>query len=134
MANYYATARTNYFRVKDIEAFKEEMSTIPMEVITRKVGEETLVGVISLDDAGMPYSVYDVDTDTDYEIEWQDIFKKHLQDDEVAVIVEVGNESARYVRGYAEAFNNKGDCVSLSLDNIYTMAKQLGNNITEAEY
>lgn len=134
MANYYATARTNYFRVKDVEAFTLEVAKFPVEIITSKQGEETLVGLLSLDEGGFPYYIYDFDTDTESDIDWQNIFKNHLQDDEVAITVEVGNEKARYVRGYAEAFNNKGECLSWNLDDIYTQAKQLGKNITEAEY
>jgi hypothetical protein len=45
-----------------------------------------------------------------------------------------GSEKLRYIRGYAFAFNNKGETKFLSLDDIYEMAKPLGSDIQKAEY
>jgi len=44
MANYYATSRSNYFKVKDNEKFKEFCGEIGVEMIT----QEDLVGFIKL--------------------------------------------------------------------------------------
>jgi hypothetical protein len=58
----------------------------------------------------------------------------HLADEEVAVLQEVGAENLRFVNGYAIAVNNKGERRDISLENIYDLAKELGSNITKAEY
>ena len=44
MANYYATARTSYTKVKDEEKFKEWADTVPdSEVITREDPNEGML-------------------------------------------------------------------------------------------
>ena len=45
-----------------------------------------------------------------------------------------GAEKLRYIIGWAEAFNNKGESRAISLDAIYNLAKELGSEITRAEY
>ena len=46
----------------------------------------------------------------------------------------VGNEALRDVTGTAVAVNSRGKTVSIDLDAIYDAARELGPNITRAEY
>jgi hypothetical protein len=139
MANYYASARTNYFLVKDVEAFTTDINAVTsyVNIITHttKDGLE-LVGLLGNDPdgSGFPYSQYS-DEDGEYlEINWDKIFQAHLEDGWVAIIMESGAEKLRYISGYAVAYNNKGETRTIDLTNIYKLAMELGDNVTPAEY
>ena len=139
MANYYGTTRSNYFAVKDVEAFLAEMGkhSAIVEVIHRDQEDGTrLYGVMDNDQdgGGNLWSYYSFEDDEEYELDWGAIFSKHLADGWVAVIVTAGAEKHRYVSGNAFAYNNKGEEVRLDLSDIYTLAKDLGENITHAAY
>jgi hypothetical protein len=139
MANYYGQGRTNYFAVKDADAFKAEMAQYPVEVITSEKDGETLYGLLDADEngSGWPYAyiteLEDEDgepVETDMEIDWVAVFARHLVDGWVAVMTETGAEKYRYMIGYALAVNSKGESreVNLSKD-IYTLAQELGDKI-----
>jgi hypothetical protein len=137
MANYYASARTNYFAVTDLEAFKAdiESKTSSVQVVSQEKDGLTLVGLLGSDDDGGGFPFEYEDEDGEYvELNWAEIFKAHLEDGWVAIIMESGAEKLRYIAGYAVAYNSKGETVSLNLDDIYDKAKSLGTNITTATY
>ena len=137
MANYYASARTNYFAVTDLEAFKAdiESKTSSVQVVSQEKDGLTLVGLLGSDDdgGGFPFEYHDEDGEY-VELDWAEVFKAHLEDGWVAIIMESGAEKLRYIAGYAVAYNSKGETVSLNLDDIYDKAKSLGTNITTATY
>ena len=65
MANYYASARTNYFLVKDIEAFTNEVEPISVELSTKTVDDKTFVCLLSDGEGGFPWEYYE-ETSDDY--------------------------------------------------------------------
>ncbi len=137
MANYYASARTNYFAVTDLEAFRAdiESKTSSVDVISQEKDGLTLVALLGSDDDGGGFPFEYQDEDGDYvELDWAEIFKAHLEDGWVAIIMESGAEKLRYIAGYAVAYNSKGETVSLNLDDIYDKAKSIGTHITHATY
>ena len=136
MANYYGQTRSNYFAVKDAEAFTAELENYPVKVITKEADGVTLYGFLDADDdgAGEIWSIYNDETDEFDEIDWGHIFKRHLQDDWVAVIISNGYEQYRYLTGDATAYNNKGESQTLHLEHIYELAKDLGSNRTFATH
>jgi hypothetical protein len=136
MANYYGQARSNYFAVKDEEAFREDIKNYPVELLTQEQNGQLLFGFLdgNQDGAGLETMLYDPETEEETEISYLELFRKHLADDWVAVIVEVGSEKYRYFQGFAEAYNNKGETRIISLDDIYDIAKYLGENVTTATY
>lgn len=134
MANYYESARSNYFIVKDVDAFKAELSGSGLAIETRQVDQVTLVAMFADAENGFPSEKYDPETYDSTELVWEDIFKRHLVDGQVAVIVGAGAEKLRYVNGWTVAYNNKGESVSINLEEIYDKAKALGANITHASY
>ena len=136
MAQYFGQARTNYFLVKDAEAFKTEMANYPVNVIEQKIGEETGYGILDADDdgGGLQWSQYNDDTDEYDDLVWEDIIGKHLRDGAVCVLVETGAEKYRYFNGWAIAFNNKGETRRVDTTDIYDLAKELGTGVTRAEY
>lgn len=134
MANYYESARSNYFFVKDIEAFEAELNGSGLEIITKKIGDLTQVCLLADMENGFPSEKYDPDTFDSTELDWKDIFKRHLVDNQVAIIMGAGAEKLRYIIGWAIAFNNKGESKSIDLNDIYDLAKELGSEVTTATY
>lgn len=135
MANYYGTTRSNYFLVKDAEAFKAEMENLPVEVITSKIGNETGYGIMDNDADGGGLSWVTLDEDGEaIDLDWIEVLSKHLRDGQVCVLMETGAEKYRLLNGYAFAFNNKGEERTVRLTNIYDLAAELGDGITKAEY
>jgi hypothetical protein len=112
MANYYGQARTNYFRVKDAEAFIAEMSKLPVEVITHEDKEagDTFYGFMdsNQDGAGLSWSTWDDETDEDTEINWIDILQRHVAPGWSAILMEVGSEKYRYFNAYAVVVTESG--------------------------
>ena len=135
MANYYETARSNYFLVKDVDAFKAELDGSGLGIEVQQVGELTQVGLFAdTDQTGAFFGFYDHDNFESIELDWEGIFKRHLVDNQVAIIMGAGSENLRYINGWAEAYNNKGEKRVINLGSIYDLAKELGSEITKAEY
>ncbi len=134
MANYYESARSNYFFVKDIEAFEKELEGSSLEITKKQIGDLTQVCLLADEEVGFPEGKYDPETFESIELDWSDIFKRHLADNQVAIIMGAGAEKLRYINGWAEAFNNKGESRAINLMQIYKLAEELGSEITRAEY
>lgn len=135
MANFYGQARTNYFLVKNADAFLEEMQKYPVEIIKEVKNGQTLYGFMDADDNGGGNIDYYTDEEGNYlTTDWAEVFKQHLADDWVAIIVSSGAEKYRYIAGHATAYNNKGEEVHLDLSDIYNLANQIGSQFTLAEY
>ena len=138
MANYYSSARTNYFRVKDVDAFNKWIKQFSgLETIVHET--EGTIGVLFED--GVPRLRLETEKfadgsehDVDVEVDFMEELALHLADNEVAILQEAGAEKLRYINGYAIAVNNKGERRQISIDKIYDLAKELGSNITRAEY
>jgi hypothetical protein len=137
MANYYGQARTNYFQVKDLKAWRDELSNYPVELIEQKLDDGTIkVGFMDAnpDGGGLDWQLYD-EEGNETEIDWTDVLARHLSDNEVAIIMETGAEKYRYMSGWALAVNNKKETREISLaKDIYTLAQELGDNVTGATY
>src|SRR5437870_3479628 len=101
MATYNSQTRSNYFPVKDREAFEKWCEKLGFELI-----------------------------DDDIEIDFFAELANHLQPDHVAIVMEVGTEGSRYLTGYAYAINSRGDMREISLYKIHDLAKELGQHFT----
>lgn len=137
MANYYGTTRTNYFAVKNPVVFLEEMNSLPCMVIHKDLEDGTrLYGILDSNDdgGGLPWDVWDDETEDYKQIDWLEIFSRHLEDDHVAVLMEIGSEKYRYLTGYAIAVNNRNEQLRIDLDDIYSLAETLGKHVTQATY
>jgi len=144
MANYYGVGRTNYFAVKSAEDFTAEMANYAVEVITREQDGVTLYGLMDADSDGGGWNwsyVAELEAEdgepveTDLEIDWVEVFARHLADGWVAILMETGAEKYRYVSGYALAVNSKGESHEINLSrDIAKLALTLGENVTDASY
>ena len=144
MADWYGTARSNYFRVTDIEKFKELCSLWGIEFIR---GTKPMCGVEEVDpglvgfacgNGGLPNNrAASEDEGSGLELDFEAFLQElsgHLGEGEVAVMMEVGNEKLRYMTGIAYAINSRGEQATVSLYSIYELAERLGKNVTKAEY
>ncbi len=137
MANYEPHARSNYFSVKNLEAFTAFCARWGLELIQEREQADPAtprVGFLCDSEQGIPTTLYDEDTDTDVEVDFIAELSQQLADGAVAVVMEVGNEKLRYLNGYAIAVNAAGAEVSINLDEIYDRAKVLGAHITTCTY
>lgn len=140
MANYYGTERTNYFRVKDEDAFRkwaEEELEIEVVEHDENKGMFCLLPDPNGDDRTFPVWRESEDEDEDLEeIDFMGELSKHLQPGSVAVRTQSGFEKLRYVMGFADAINHKGERVSVDIQDIYRLAAEakLGDEITDAAY
>lgn len=135
MANYYGSARSNYFKIKDRAAFEKAMENFQVTIVAASDDPE-LITLLSdeADGGGWANTYYDESKDDYVDFEIENEVAPHLQDDWVAVFMEAGAEKLRYINAYAVAINNQGQVVRLDLSDVYDMARSLGKHITDAAY
>lgn len=142
MANYYASARSNYFEVRDRKEFEKTMASIPGVKI--QDGPEGQIGLFCTGDgdSGWPnIRIPEGEEGVDWEdYEEIDIFQEvaqHLVPGSIAVFQEAGAEKLRYITGYSLAVNHLGKTCIVNIDDIYIKArKKFGKDatITLAQY
>lgn len=133
MANYYTSARTNYFTVTNEDAFRKWACQFPSAyVIHRKHEDVSQFGFLFDEDDGVPSHFFD-QNDEEQEVDFMAELAAFLPDGVVAILISVGAEKLRYVNGYAMAINNKLESREIGLDRIYALAAELGQ-YTHAEY
>lgn len=127
--------------MRDEKAFREWTTLLGLTILEPTHHDKVSDGIPrfgiapgDFDEGGWPTSIYHEDTDVCENIDISEQLSPHLADDEVAVLMEVGNEKLRYVSGTATAVNSKGEIAHLDLYSIYELALVLGPNITHAEY
>lgn len=138
MANFYGMFRTNYFKVKDLEAFKARLEEIREEHPDIEVWEEktrdgqTLVGFGGY--CSFPDALYNEEDGEYVDLDLMGEIAEHLEDNWVAVMTHCGNEKLRYLSAGAEAINSKGEREYFDLFQFMEKAKELGENCTLPEY
>jgi hypothetical protein len=141
MANYYATARSNYFKVKNAEAFAAWVADWPTGLkLLEKDTEagETLHGFYCDDGDGGGFQCdYQGDDDEGNEIDRDMLAElaEHLVEGQVAVLEEAGAEKLRYVSAFSIAVNHKGQTITIHINDIYDrVKKEWGAEVNEATY
>lgn len=126
MADWYGTARSNYFQVRDETAFRAWAEKRGLHVFeSRTAGDSpTFFGFYSEDQyGGWPSYEMDLEEETgDGSIDLCAELAPHLLDGQIAVLMEVGAEKHRYVTGTAIAVDHTGKTVEVTLDDIYESA------------
>lgn len=142
MADFIASARSNYFRVVDRAAFEAWLDTLPLDVsiITETDPDvpEEKVGILLNEPHGL--DLYPEDRDG----QERDVLKElapHLADGETAIFMEAGAEKLRYISGLAIALQRAREepegyrMLKVCLSDIYDLAeKAWGGTIRTAEY
>lgn len=136
MADWYGSALTNYFRVKDEDAFRAWAEAAYLCAFE----EDGRFGVYSLDEyGGWPSNVEDDDApggERSFDI--VDELAVHAAEGEIVVIIEAGAEKLRTITGSAIAFRASAsgvERIALALNDIYELAAQKwGQRPNPAEY
>lgn len=140
MANYFAVARSNYFQVKDLAAFRDEAQLYNLTVRDATSPRPQTQGLVMIhpdqdgDSGGWPGFVWDDDLEEEVEFDLHGWVAGHLVEGQVAVLEEVGFEKLRYLVGVAVAVNGKGEIRSVQLGDIAEQARELGEFVTDTSY
>lgn len=136
MANYYARARSNYFKVKAPEAFRafcEKFGLVYFDKETSAHG--TLCGFYT--DGSVPWDYYyDEDSDEYVDFDFTEELATHLEDGWIAEVREIGFEKMRYLVGFTAAIAASGEVAWVNLDHITDRVRQAfpGANFTACAY
>lgn len=106
MSEIHAFARTNYFYVKDRDAFVEEFADLDITVIDESDTDGQPTGRVALladGENGWPVPSYDSDTGDVHGAEVSVIVSRHLADNSIAYGLEVGEVKSQRVMGNAWA-------------------------------
>lgn len=136
MANWYGSSRSNYFRVKDCDAFLKWTEKRGLGVF--KNSEDAALFAIHSGDSTDSGSWPSYDLESDTEIDLVAELAQHLPKRQIAVLMEIGAEKLRYLTGIAIAVNHRGRAAVVSLDDVYRKAARTfhvpENEITQAAY
>src|ERR1035437_788409 len=110
MATWCGSSRSNYFRVKDEQKFRAWAEQLGVEVWEGSgPGELGRFAIASEDGNGWPSVRYaDVDAGTD-DVDLVAELATHLVEGSVAILMETGAEKRRYLTGWAQAVNCRGE-------------------------
>ena len=146
--NYYATARTSYFKVKDEAKFKSWAKSLELDIwkTTKKDPyKEKLFALGQNQHEGGFAGVYvepldsvgDETDNSDYEDNVVDVLyslQEHIADDWAAIYVEAGSEKQRYIVGIATVVTNK-EVRTVEVNNwANNLCRDMGYKHTSASY
>lgn len=130
MANYYCTIRTNYFHVKDEEAFRTLIKETHCED-TMHIFEDKDKNGNKVFGFGTYGTIFGIPIDGEEEEDYSS-FENNLQslvaDDDAIIIFEAGYEKLRYVVGVATIITSKNvNCILLANEAIAKARTMLNN-------
>lgn len=125
MANYEASARTNYVKVSDLDGLKSALE--PFQLTLIESSEEGYYCLLCEYEGGWSEVIYN-DEDEDVTFDFLEHVMPYVEVGQVLVSQEVGYEKLRYLVGVSAAFirraDNSVDSISINLDEIYDLAKK----------
>lgn len=136
MANWYGTAHSNYFRVKEPNAFVQWTEQHGLGVFRSERGPDVFAIHPGNDSDSGGWPSYDMENDEELNLVAE--LARHLAPGQVAILLEVGAEKLRYLTGQAIAVNASGHVAEVTLQGIYRKAARAfhipESEITHAEY
>ena len=114
MADFFATSRSNYVLVKDVQAAIESLKHYDIP-IHRHPTNNSAIMLAGCGSSGEFSSSYVDDNGEDIYLDLAEWSAAHLADNQVLVLVSVGAEKLRYVSAWAEAYTWKGEVVTVDL-------------------
>jgi hypothetical protein len=139
MANWCGTSRSNYFRVKDAEAFKKWAYAARLGYFQQH-GVFCITGELTDDGYWPSQKTVENEDGSEDEVDFDVVeeLPEHLAEGEVAVLMSSGAMKLQAVTGEATAVTWDGRTIAMSLNDIYEQAAtEFGvpeNSITKAEY
>ena len=114
MADFYATSRSNFVIVKDVQAAIESLKDYGIPIHRHPTNSNAIMlagrncnGTFSLS--------YMDESGEDIHLDLADWAATHLQQGQVLVLVSAGAEKLRYVSAWAEAYTWKGETTYVDL-------------------
>lgn len=104
MANYESVTRSNYFHVKDEDAFSKFMDTVSgddMHCWSDKDEDGNTLHAFGCD--GSIYGVPNGAEDNDFDLFLSEL-QKHIAPEDAVILMQSGHEKLRYVTGFAMHF------------------------------
>ncbi len=128
--------RTNYFRVKNLEAFETWVARFSTDCtrIVHKKDDDSLVAILDDSGEGVPAAYQGKDGEDDEDFDFLEDLAEQLQPGQVAIVMSSFHEGMRFVGGWAGAVNAEGARVEVGLDDIHRLAEQLGAVQTRCEW
>lgn len=117
MANYVSTTRTNYFHVKDVEAFRAFMdngSGDNLKLWDEKDDKGDTVFAFGCE--GSIYGIQNEDENDNYDLFIENL-QEYIADNDAVILTETGHEKLRYVSGYS-AIITGSDIQHVNLDDM----------------
>ena len=113
MADFFATSRSNYVLVKDVDAAIEALKDfdIPIHRHPKNANAIMLAGC----DGDGTFSTTRYDDLVESCLDLPEWAATHLVEGQVLVLVSAGAEKLRYISAWAEAYTWKGEQVSVDL-------------------
>lgn len=131
MANWCGVGRSNYFKVRDNEAFADFMEQTLTSMTAQYDVEKESWWIRLTDENGFDWNSSDEDGGIDHISE----FASHLQENEIAIFIEIGAEKLRYLTGFALGIAWNGELTQLNLNEIYELVfDKYGITPCRAEY
>lgn len=133
MANYYATTRTNYFRVKDEEKFRDVINRAETSEDAIEIWEQTDDDGSKLFGFGLFGSIlgYPTDEECEYAYDLEKFatdLSECIANDDAILIFESGHEKLRYVTGIATVITRTSieylDIRNLALTSVRELLKR----------
>jgi len=152
MADWVGVARSNYFAVNDERSFLEWAKKRNLRVMKRPAQGRRFADnsraftqfAVESEDEGGPWPSFEEDQNLledggmPREIDIQTELAQHLKEGEIAVLMEVGAEGAKYLSGTAYAVDHRGTVIRISLRDIYSRAAEVfgvsADQISECSY
>lgn len=123
MANYIASARSNYFHVKDSQVFEKFLADVGG--LGHWTDAEGRYAIFTNDgDSGSWPSFVQTEEEDFVDFDLTEELPQFLVEGQVAVLIEVGAEKLRYLVGHAVAIHSSGRITEISLDDIYVQARE----------
>ena len=134
MATYCGRFRSNYFKVKNADEYEMFCDLYGLTLIKKK-DDGDMYGFMSEDSPTLPSGYYSEAAGDFVETDFFQELSKHMLAGEVAVVMETGYESMRYLIGGATAVNSNGKVLCVSLEDIYEKIKKcFKTTTTRCEY
>ena len=117
MANYESVTRSNYFHVKDEDAFSKFMDTVSgddMHCWSDKDEDGNTLHAFGCD--GSIYGVPNGAKDNDFDLFLSEL-QKHIAPEDAVILMESGHEKLRYVTGFATVITS-GGIETISIDEL----------------
>ena len=128
MANYEASARTNYVKVEDLDGLKNSLEPFQLTLHRTIWVPAGYYCILNDYEGGWGEVLFDEDTDEETTFSFEEHVMPFVEVGQVVVAQEVGYEKLRYLVGQSAAFIRRPDgtieTISINLDEIYDLAKE----------